>query len=67
MADQAKLEQILRNTIQKQDGYITVGLFALHSGLTSYSARKQLNAWCEGDNPKLLKTRRGQEYVYTEV
>ena len=67
LADKDKLEKILRNTIKQLNGYVTVGLFAYHSGLTYYSARKQLNAWCEGDTPKLLKTKRGQEYIYTEV
>jgi len=67
LADQEKLEKILRDTISKLNGYVTVGRFAYYSGLTYYSARKQLNAWCEGDNPKLLKTKRGQEYIYTEV
>ena len=67
LADKDKLEKILRNTIKRLNGYVTVGLFAHHSGLTYYSARKQLNAWCEGDNPKLLKTKRGQEYIYTEI
>lgn len=44
-----------------------IGSFARTSGLTYYSARKQLNQWTEGQNPKLLKTRRGQEYIYTEI
>lgn len=41
--------------------------FSLFSKLTYYSARKLLDEWCEGDNPKLLKTKRGQEYIYTEL
>ena len=49
------------------EGYVTVGMFAYHSGLTKYSARKQLNRWTEGENPKLLKTRRGKEDIYTEL
>ena len=67
MSDSEKLEKILRDTINKYNGYVTVGRFAYHSGLTYYSARKQLNAWCEGDTPTLLKTKRGQEYIYTEL
>lgn len=67
LADEQKLEQILRNTIEKFNGYVTVGRFASHSSLTYYSARKLLNAWCEGDSPKLLKTKLGQEYIYTEI
>ncbi len=67
LADEERLLAVLRNTIQKGDGYVTVGRFAYHSGLTYYSARKLLNGWCEGDRPKLLKTKRGQEYIYTEI
>lgn len=33
-----------------------IGSFARTSGLTYYSARKQLNQWTEGENPRLLKT-----------
>ena len=39
----------------------------VYTGLTLYSARKQLNEWTEGDNPKLLKTPRGKEHIYTEI
>ena len=42
-------------------------VFLRAAGLTYYSARKQLNQWTEGQNPKLLKTRRGQEFIYTEI
>ena len=67
LADKGRLEDVLQNCLQRHNGYITVGSFARSSGLTYYSARKQLNQWTEGDNPKLLKTRRGQEYIYTEI
>ena len=67
LADKEQLEKVLRDAIGKSNGYLTVRLFAIYSGLTYYSARKQLNAWCEGDCPKLLKTKRGQEYIYTET
>ena len=30
-------------------------------------ARKQLNEWTKGDNPKLLKTPHGKEHIYTEI
>ena len=67
LADKEKLEQIMRECLQKHHGYITAGMFAYYSGLTLYSARKQLNEWTKGDNPKLLKTPRGKEHIYTEV
>ena len=67
MADKEKLEQVMRECIQQHHGYITAGMFSRASGLTLYSARKQLNEWTKGDNPKLLKTPRGKEHIYTEI
>lgn len=67
MADKDKLEQMMRECIEKHNGYITAGMFSRYSGLTLYSARKQLNEWTKGDNPKLLKTRMGKEHIYTEI
>ena len=67
MADKAKLEQMMRECLERHQGYITAGMFSRYSGLTLYSARKQLNEWTKGDNPKLLKTPRGKEHIYTEV
>ena len=61
------VEQMMRECIQKYHGFITAGMFARYTGLTLYSARKQLNEWTEGDNPKLLKTPRGKEHIYTEI
>lgn len=66
LADKQKLEAVLRKQIGN-GGYTTARLFAWASKLTYYSARKILNEWCEGENPKLLKTKRGQEYIYTEI
>lgn len=67
LQDTERLEQLLQKSLDENEGYTTARRFARASGLTNYSARKLLNEWCEGDNPKLLKTRRGQEYIYTEV
>ncbi|MBQ8008135.1 MAG: hypothetical protein IJ256_01205 [Bacteroidaceae bacterium] len=67
MADKESLEQVLKDCIEKYHGFVTAGLFAHASGLTLYSARKQLNAWTQGDHPKLLKSVRGKEHIYTEV
>lgn len=67
LADKEKLEQVMRECIQKHHGYITASMFARESGLTLYSARKQLNEWTLGDCPKLLKTPQGKEHIYTEV
>ena len=67
LADKDKLEQEMRDCIRKHNGYITAGMFARYSGLTLYSARKQLNEWTKGENPKLLMTRQGKEHIYTET
>ena len=67
MADKEQLEKVLHDCLNEFHGFVTVGLFALRSGLTYYSARKQLDLWTKGDSPKLLKTRRGHEYIYTET
>ena len=67
LADKEKLEQVMRECIQRHHGYITAGIFSRASGLTLYSARKQLNEWTKGENPKLLMTPRGKEHIYTEV
>lgn len=66
MANRQQLEEVLSKQLDKS-GYTTVRGFAFASKLTYYSARKLLNEWCEGQNPKLLKTKRGQEYIYTAV
>ena len=67
LADKEKLGLLMRECIQKHNGYITAGMFARYSGLTLYSARKQLNEWTRGDNPKLLMTAQGKEHIYTET
>ena len=67
LADKESLEQVMRDCIQKNQGYITAGMFARASGLTLYSARKQLKEWTKGDCPKLMMTPRGKEHIYTEI
>ncbi len=67
LADKDKLEQVMRECLKQHHGYITAGMFARCSGLTLYSARKQLNEWTKGENPKLLMTPRGKEHIYTEI
>ena len=67
MADKEKLEKLMRECLQKHQGYITAGMFSRYSGLTLYSARKQLNEWTKGNSPKLLKTVRVKEHIYTEI
>ena len=65
MADQSGLEKVLAKCLKQ--GFVTVSQFAFHANLTEYSARKQLNAWTKGENPKLMKSRMGQQHIYTEI
>ena len=63
--DKDRLEQALRACLKR--GYVTARSFAFYSGLTQYSARKQLEAWTKGDNPKLMRSKMGQMHIYTEI
>ena len=61
------LEEALRKSIKANNGYTTVASFALYSHLTEYSARKQLDHWCYGDNPKLKMSCISHAHIYTEI
>ena len=65
LEDKEKLEQTLSNCLKR--GYVTVSSFALHANLSHYTARRLLNEWTEGKNPRLLKTRMGHTDIYTET
>jgi hypothetical protein len=65
MNDKEHLEQALKMCLKQ--GYVTTKMFAIRANLTNYSARKQLEAWTKGDNPKLMKTKMGQTDIYTEI
>lgn len=66
LTDQKVLEAKMHECTQR-NGYVTVSQFGLYTGLTYYSAKKLLDGWTKGEKPKLLKTKRGQEYIYTEI
>jgi len=65
MQDSDHLERALKECLKQ--GYATTKSFAYYASLTHYSARKQLEAWTKGENPKLMKTRMGQTDIYTEI
>ena len=67
MADEDHMNKALQENLKRYNGYVTARSFAYFASITYYSARKQLDAWCKGENPRLLKTKRGQEYIYTEL
>lgn len=61
------LEEALQKSIRANNGYTTVASFAYYSHLTEHSARKQLNLWCTGENPKLQMSRVSHAHIYTEI
>ena len=61
------LEEALHKSIKANNGYTTVASFAMYSHLTEYSARKQLDHWCYGDNPKLKMSPVSHAHIYTEI
>lgn len=63
--DKERLEAALRKSLQ--GGYTTVRLFALSAGLTNYTARKLLNDWTKGENPRLMKSSMGKLDIYIEI
>lgn len=65
MDNDEHLEQALSKCLTK--GYVTVNGFAAVANLTKYSARKQLEAWTKGENPRLMKSKMGQTDIYTEI
>ena len=65
LSNEKHLEEALRKSLKR--GYTTVRFFASQANLSAYSARKLLNAWTKGDTPKLMKTRMGQQDIYTEI
>jgi len=67
LADQEHLDKALQQSIAYLGGYTTARCFARHAGITYYSARQQLDRWCQGDNPRLLRSKHGQEIIYTET
>ncbi len=67
MADKERLEKVMRQCIHRNNGFITAGMFARASGLTIYSARKQLNAWTKGASDVYKRQAHGKEHIYTEI
>jgi hypothetical protein len=66
LADMPKLEEKLQQMLDRR-GFVTVETFRVATGLTYHAARKLLNGWTTGENPKLLKTRQGSAYIYTQI
>ena len=65
MQDKDHLEKALKACLRR--GYATTRTFAIIANITLYSARKQLEAWTKGENPKLMKSRIGQTDIYIEI
>ena len=67
ISNMTHLEKALQRSLKEKDGYVDIKTFMRNSGLTYHSASKQLNDWCKGDNPRLLKTKIGGSFIYTEI
>ncbi len=67
LINQQHLEEALQKSLKYNKGYTTVYSFAIYSGLTEYSARKQLNHWCYGEHPRLQRSRVSRAVIYTEI
>lgn len=65
LEDKEQLEQALKTCLKR--GCVTVNQYALCANLSHYTARRLLNEWTEGENPRLLKTRWGRTDIYTEI
>lgn len=61
------LEKALQESLKANNGYTTVRSFSYYSSLTEHSARKQLDHWCSGNNPRLQRTRVSHAIIYTEI
>ena len=65
LKDTEHLEHALKESLKP--GYTTTKRFAYLSGLTLYTARKVLEAWTQGETPKLMRSKIGQMHIYTEI
>ncbi len=61
------LEHALRQSIEANGGYSTVHTFQMFSHLSKHTARKTLDRWCEEPRPRLMRTKMGNMFIYTEV
>ena len=66
LADTAHLELALQRCLDAK-GFASTHEFMRHSGLTKHSARKILDQWCEEPSPRLMRTKMGRTYIYTEI
>ena len=67
MVKEAHLLKSLQKSIDSNNGYATVATFAFYSGLTDYSARKILDHWCYGNEPRLKRSKYGRVTIYKKV
>ena len=63
--DPEAMDEALRKALKR--GYTTVRYFCHHSGLKYATARRYLNSLCEGENPRLWKTKEGPTLHYLPV
>lgn len=65
LRDPQAMEEALQKALKR--GYTTVRYFCGHSGLKYGTARRYLNSLCEGENPRLRKTKEGPTLHYLPI
>ena len=65
--DEEHLLKALRQAIDVLGGYTTVSAFKMYSRISDYRARQVLDGWCEEPCPKLMRSKIGRTYIYTEI
>ena len=65
MYDQQAMDVALRKSMG--NGFATIPVFMIFSGLKRDSARRYLDSLCRGDNPRLRKVRYGRQWHYFPV
>ena len=65
MSDPKAMEEALRRSLQQ--GFTSVKIFRICSGLKRDSAQKYLDGLTEGDHPRLRRVKNGKSYIYFPI
>jgi hypothetical protein len=65
MSDPKAMEEALRRSLQQ--GFTSVKIFRICSGLKRDSAQKYLDGLTEGDHPRLRRVKNGKSYLYFPI
>ena len=65
MHDPKAMDEALRRSLQQ--GFTTVKIFRICSGLKRDSAQKYLDSLTKGDHPRLRRVKNGKSYLYFPI